>query len=142
MRVVNFVNNEVEVVRQYTCPHCHYRDTKVNLAATKRYRKEHPDVKPTPIPIPKPVGGLLFGDKLEHTSIEAGIKQTTFNHTRNAANVVRDAVMKAYEALGDELSSALHQGATPEEMVELQRVAEAFIREGFVQGSMLPLRIF
>lgn len=50
MRTATFVNNEVEVVKQWTCPHCYYRETKVNKAATKRYREENPNIKPTPMP--------------------------------------------------------------------------------------------
>lgn len=39
MRVVDTTTLEEEVVKQWTCPGCHFRITKVNVAATKRYRE-------------------------------------------------------------------------------------------------------
>ena len=41
MRVKYAANLKHEVERIYTCPFCHYRINKVNVAATKRYRAEH-----------------------------------------------------------------------------------------------------
>jgi C4-type Zn-finger protein len=40
-RVKNTVNMNNEVVKVWTCNNCYFRETKVNLTATKRWRIEN-----------------------------------------------------------------------------------------------------
>jgi hypothetical protein len=48
MRVKTTTNLQYEVVKVHTCPACHHRISKVNVAATIRYREEH-GIKPEDI---------------------------------------------------------------------------------------------
>lgn len=57
MRVKLSINPQFEVERVHTCPSCHFRERKVVVAATKRYRAEHNIVTP---PAAEPVRKRIF----------------------------------------------------------------------------------